>query len=140
MISLDVLPLKAEDLNDGIKLDSCTIRQIRFKLPEKEQATNGTRESWLSAFRSCAKATQRLITIPGHRDRQLGDLVSGSAMLSLLSSGLPLPKSPSMQQAEFHDGQPQDIAQLEREQRGWWSLRFHQVLQEFLSQDPALAL
>lgn len=29
-----------------------------------------------------------------------------------------------------------ETPELEREERGWWSLRFHQVLREFQRQNP----
>jgi len=45
---------------------------------------------------------------------------------AILASGLPLPKSPSTQMAE----QGADPAQQEREARGWWTIRFQQVLRE----------
>ena len=57
-------------------------------------------------------------------------------VLSLLAAGLPLPKSPSMQMAELACGGSE---QQEREERGWWSKRFHEVFAELSVQEVAVA-
>ena len=46
---------------------------------------------------------------------------------SLVNSGLPLPKSPSGRLLEIGPDVDDTFSQ-EREERGWWSLRFHQVM------------
>ena len=46
---------------------------------------------------------------------------------SLVGSGLPLPKSPSGRLLEIGPN-ADDTLNQEREERGWWSLRFHQVM------------
>lgn len=63
--------------------------------------------------------------------------------MDILNTGLPLPKSPSVQLKDndrlgARDG-PSD-ADREREERGWWTLRFQQVLREMQRQDPMLSL
>jgi hypothetical protein len=57
---------------------------------------------------------------------------------SILASGLPLPKSPSFQKEEEAKGVVADAVQMEREERGWWSLRFQQVLHEIQRMDIQL--
>ncbi|TFK61810.1 hypothetical protein BDN72DRAFT_828038 [Pluteus cervinus] len=141
-LTLDILALKPEDVNNTINFDDVVVQQIHLKLPGHDQVTNGTRESWLAAFRSCLRSTLQLAALPGYREAHIGEVSTEmkGTVLSLLASGLPLPKSPSMQQAEYHSGEPQENARQEREQRGWWALRFHQVLQEFLHRGDAFAL
>ncbi|KAF8641638.1 hypothetical protein AX16_009864 [Volvariella volvacea WC 439] len=153
---LDVLPLDLANINEAFQHDSTRMRTVRLTLPastptspstptpatitpglaQTSPADDTTRRSWLSAFRSCLHSTLRLASL-GRSD--VTDLSSAAreTVLSILSSGLPLPKSPSMQQAEYHDGRPADVQRQEREQRGWWSLRFHQVLQELSRQDSS---
>jgi hypothetical protein len=55
------------------------------------------------------------------------------SILSILASGLPLPKSPSAQ-IEVAAKHYEDDKQQEREERGWWSLRYQQVLRELQRQ------
>jgi hypothetical protein len=55
-----------------------------------------------------------------------------SELDALLSSGLPFPKSPSLQQQQedfIGDG---GCSRREREERGWWTVRFQQILRELL--------
>ena len=57
------------------------------------------------------------------------------SVLSIMASGLPLPKSPSVQLEEVAHGESGNPRQQEREERGWWSLRFQQVLREMQRRD-----
>jgi hypothetical protein len=56
------------------------------------------------------------------------------ATLSIMSAGLPLPKSPSflLRTSEREMG---DAREAEREERGWWTLRFQQVLRQLQRED-----
>jgi hypothetical protein len=56
-------------------------------------------------------------------------------VLSMLAAGLPFPKSPSMQMDESERGLASDAEQQEREERGWWSKRFHEVFSELSAQE-----
>ena len=51
-----------------------------------------------------------------------------------MSSELPMPKSPFGQFPDIREGlsESEEIQQREREERGWWSLRFRQVLHDLL--------
>lgn len=52
----------------------------------------------------------------------------------ILASGLPMPKSPSVQ---LSSGERGNVVSREREERGWWSVRFRQVLREVqCEEDP----
>jgi hypothetical protein len=57
---------------------------------------------------------------------------SYAAVNALLASGMPLPRSPSAQNpvstfAEEEHHRDGAVEEGEREERGWWSLRFQQV-------------
>ena len=63
-------------------------------------------------------------------------------VMAILNSGLPLPKSPSIQLADpgrAGTADPSNDHDKEREERGWWALRFQQVLREVQRQDPMLS-
>ncbi|EKM51245.1 uncharacterized protein PHACADRAFT_263285 [Phanerochaete carnosa HHB-10118-sp] len=70
--------------------------------------------------------------------------------MDILHTGLPLPKSPSLQMRdnqrlgidvnESTGGKGGNDADREREERGWWTLRFQQVLREVQRRDPMLLL
>ncbi len=63
--------------------------------------------------------------------------------MEILNTGLPLPKSPSVQISDMgRTNLIRTISEVdkEREERGWWALRFQQVLREMQRQDPMLSL
>ena len=70
--------------------------------------------------------------------------------MDILNTGLPLPKSPSLQLRDNQrlridvskntEGRDGSDADREREERGWWTLRFQQVLREMQRRDPMLSL
>lgn len=65
------------------------------------------------------------------------------SVMAILNTGLPLPKSPSIQAMDSARVGTADIStdmDKEREERGWWALRFQQVLREMQRQDPVLSL
>jgi hypothetical protein len=96
---------------------------------------------WAGAFGHCASYTLRALAFPnasfsgGGSAPWAGD---GTTMLALLTSGLPLPKSPSMQVVDIRRGRGGDAVQQEREERGWWALRFRDVLRETLGGSSGL--
>jgi hypothetical protein len=59
---------------------------------------------------------------------------------SLTASGLPIPRSPSGNLPETCSagGDRAPGSSDEREERGWWSLRYQQVFREFQRQDSGL--
>ena len=54
------------------------------------------------------------------------------ALSSLVASGLPFPRSPSGQLPDLWLNDEGHMKGNEREERGWWSLRYQQVFREFL--------
>jgi len=95
--------------------------------------TSRLRQNWLSAFQESAEHTFRALSFPTQSGKLVAtvpglrlDIDSQTSVSAILDSGLPLPKSPSTQIAE----RAADSAQQEREARGWWALRFQQVLRE----------
>lgn len=103
-----------------------------------------TRNSWISAFQQCFRFTLRSASLPSRSKSFVYDLQSDydhdtqQTVFSLLASGLPLPKSPSAQLVDLQHGQPGDIRRQEREERGWWSLRFQQIFRELQRQDMSV--
>jgi hypothetical protein len=152
LIVLEVLPVEVNELNRGVSMDSGSLTFLRFivpnqqdsVLPEKVQAPvakDDLRRTWVAAFQRCFRYTLHSISVSPHPryDPQL-DLANDThqTVFSLLASGLPLPKSPSVQEADLRQGGITDPTKEEREERGWWSVRFQQVFRELQRQDMAL--
>ncbi|KAF9072476.1 hypothetical protein BDP27DRAFT_1400887 [Rhodocollybia butyracea] len=126
------------DLKQNISSSSLSgIRTIQFKVPTT--SSNPSRESWLSAFQRSSQSTLRILSNPsfshsgGNFDRpnQLLEKDRRRILESILETGLPFPKSPSLQLAdESASIETNDATQMEREERGWWSLQFQQLLME----------
>lgn len=100
---------------------------------------------WLMAFRKCHQYTLCSLSFPSHSGTFLAhgrnvdlELDTHRSVRSILASGLPLPKSPSIQIDEVDSGLASDTTEQEREERGWWSLRFQQVLRELQRQETPL--
>jgi hypothetical protein len=101
------------------------------------------RIKWLEAFQRCFQYTLRALSFPSINGRPLTDgshlnfdLNARKSVMSILSSGLPLPKSPSQQIIdEIEEGRKEDLVEQEREERGWWSMVFHQVMREMERND-----
>lgn len=97
---------------------------------------------WLSMLQRCAQFTLRSLSFLSHSGRRLDhgpdvdlELDTHQSVLEIMASGLPLPKSPSVQLDEAVHGEYASARQQEREERGWWSLRFQQVLREMQRQE-----
>ncbi|KAF5378923.1 hypothetical protein D9757_008724 [Collybiopsis confluens] len=140
-VNVDLLPVEF-DLDQSA---SCTtsFKTIQFKLPPSA-STNPSRKSWLSAFRQSAQSTMRILSNPGFSCSN-GDIEGPNHLLdqdrrrileSIIETGLPMPKSPSVQLATesilMGIGSSTDSTQMEREERGWWSLQYQQLLREQL--------
>ncbi|PCH34803.1 hypothetical protein WOLCODRAFT_165828 [Wolfiporia cocos MD-104 SS10] len=140
IVTLDVLPLSIEQVEAGLGAETTSISQIFLVL----QGLDLSKE-WLDALQRCRYHTIHSLSYPprsadksdssGFDDFELDTYHSVKA---IMASGLPLPKSPSMQ---FEDQQQErhveDATEQEREERGWWSLRFQQVMREMQRQDRA---
>lgn len=152
VIALDILPMDATRSDAGPNV----LQVIYLRMPRRpehpskalsNQDDDGTRQAWLSAFRKSLRWTLRSISDP--TDSQSCTDFSHLEHLKvtqlttdlMVASGLPLPKSPSLQIQDTYDsGRQQDVKTQEREERGWWSLRFQQVLMEFQRQEALFPL
>lgn len=152
--TLILLPLGQSDLQTGIIPESSTAISVTLSF---SAAPEEDRENVLQALRRCQVYTLCSLSFPSHSGTYLPhgpqvDLEADTqrSVMDILHTGLPLPKSPSLQ---MRDGQRLGIdvnkstggkdgsdADREREERGWWTLRFQQVLREVQRRDPVLSL
>ncbi|KXN83255.1 hypothetical protein AN958_01660 [Leucoagaricus sp. SymC.cos] len=81
----------------------------------------------VSALHRSAQNTLQLWCRPWKSNKAVEGDDATQFLTSLLGSGLPLPKSPSgrFPKSSSREG---DASIQEREERGWWSFRFHQVM------------
>jgi len=140
---LDLLPMDVTELETGALADCPTVVQLSLSIPG-DAALDATlpsfdkiRSNWLSVFRQCSQFTLRSLSFLSHSGGRLNhgpevDLEHDThqSVLAIMASGLPLPKSPSVQLEEVALGESGSTREQEREERGWWSLRFQQVLRE----------
>jgi hypothetical protein len=130
---VDVIPLKQMSNNED------PISSPRLIKTYKLTSRTDDKEAWeacLTAFLRSLQFTLSSIANPDYR-AGLVDLEQQDTertVESLLASGLPLPKSPSLQMDENMQ-QNGNGRRREREERGWWSLRFQQVLRELQRKD-----
>jgi hypothetical protein len=125
LLALDLVPLDIKSLGEGVLSESASLEVLRLRVP-----LSSKQEDWFAAFRQSAQLTLRSISISG------GYLVAAPQGSDTDSDGpqsqRPLPKSPSLI-AEYGDSS--SPRRQEREERGWWSSCFHQVLTEFQARD-----
>jgi len=140
-VVLDLLPVDLENIATGRIHDNGQVVMLTLSVPSVSSSgiqldipsLSRLRHNWISAFQECAEHTIRALSFPTQSGK-LAVPIPGlacdrdpqSSVSSILESGLPLPKSPSQQVGET----TADAAQQEREARGWWALRFQQVLRE----------
>ncbi|KAI0273251.1 hypothetical protein BGY98DRAFT_998319 [Russula aff. rugulosa BPL654] len=142
-IVLDLLPVDLENIATGRIPDSGQVITLSLSVPPVSSSgaqldmagLSRLRHNWVSAFQECAEYTLRALSFPTESGK-LAAPTPGLAwetgnnpqtsLPAIVTGGLPLPKSPSTQVAE----QGADPAEQEREARGWWGLRFQQVLRE----------
>ncbi|KAG8905674.1 hypothetical protein FRB99_008447 [Tulasnella sp. 403] len=143
LISVDLLPM-----NPGHDMDpseSTCAFPVYLSLPDRMTSRmalapphilEDARAKWLEAFERCFQHTLRSLCFPVKRKHDPIDEPlnfspdSGCSVMSMLSSGLPLPKSPSQQMIDSRRGTGGDGVEQERAERGWWSAQFHKVLRE----------
>ncbi|KAJ3504049.1 hypothetical protein NLJ89_g8144 [Agrocybe chaxingu] len=156
MLSLEALQLDPVYLNEPSDFRTSSVRVVDLLLPppgptsakgEADLTNNEVFQPWLLSLRQCCKATLRKLTFvgPSSKDGAIpgSDLAldTQSVLRSLVGSGLPIPRSPS---GQFPDAEGLDFERHrgqgeEREERGWWSLRYQQVFREFQRQDSLLS-
>ena len=129
--------MAGDSLDTGVIPENSRSRTVRFSFLDDTFPQSQNRQEWLAAFEQCFQFTLRSLSFPSPSGLPSVDLEldTRQSVLSILASGLPLPKSPSIQLDDSVNGQASDAKQLEREERGWWSLRFQQVLREMQRQD-----
>ncbi|KAH8105272.1 hypothetical protein BXZ70DRAFT_514961 [Cristinia sonorae] len=136
---LDLLPISGEDIDTGA--NSSKISCLQVMLPQGDQ-----RKDVIQALQRCNAETIRSLAFPSGSDTfpRLGpndlELDTQHSLAAITSTGLPMPKSPSVQLQEVYQGTAGNAVEQEREERGWWSLRFQQVLGEMRRQDPMISL
>lgn len=150
ILSLEAITLDANQFDENTEFRSSPFQIVDLIIPrilpgdsEDSNKINSSSESmalepWLSALRQCSQATLRRLIFPGYQDTCSDQLVDAHlAISSLIGSGLPMPRSPSGQFAQVGGGTEESSRFLgdEREERGWWSLRYQQVFREFQRQD-----
>ncbi|KAF8966078.1 hypothetical protein BDZ97DRAFT_1993886 [Flammula alnicola] len=156
ILSLEAMVLDSESLNEDTDFRTTSFRTVDVVLPRQpyEHANEDSvdlfnneafQQAWLMAFRQCTKTTLRKLTFlgVGHQD----DLFNNSdqtldtrlAVSSLVGSGLPIPRSPSGTFPDMRGGGDNAFWGDEREERGWWSLRYQQIFREFQRQDSLLS-
>ena len=133
---LDLIPL-----NEELKMSSMCLTTVHTRLllqsetqgqGEKRLSAQRQIEQWRSAFQRSSQSTLRSLSYPTVSDKMNYTKCQdpNHLMTPLLDAGLPVPKSPSVQVLDVKNGQQGDSMQQEREERGWWSVRFQQILQE----------
>jgi serine/arginine repetitive matrix protein 2 len=151
-IALDLLPIEPSNLDTGVIPDSSSVTTIHLSLPSFGSSNNppdrdngDVLQEWLPAFQQCFQFTLRSLSFPSPSGLYLVhgpnvDLEADTreSVMAILNSGLPIPKSPSIQMEDAELGYPEDARRQEREERGWWSLRFQQVLREMQRQEVPL--
>lgn len=136
-IYVDLLPVNF-DLSQSSSCTGTRVKTVQFRLP-LTVTSNPSCKSWISAFELSSQSTIRNLSTPG-LTQTAGDIEGPNRLLeqdrrrileSILETGLPLPKSPSAQLIEDAMGRSSlDSTEMEREERGWWSLQFQQLLRE----------
>jgi hypothetical protein len=145
---LDLLPMNESELETGVLGSNPPVVPLYLSVPDSAASHNSsasplpTKTNWLSIFRQCSQFTLRSLSFISHSGGRLDhgpevdlELDTHQSVLAILASGLPLPKSPSVQLEEVTIGESGSARQQEREERGWWSLRFQQVLREMQRRD-----
>ena len=129
-LNLGLVPIRPEHLDTGLVADNAHATSLTLSYPS--EVDNGERQRLLEALRKCQHHMFRSLSMPTLPGALMEDLEidTRQSLVGILSSGLPLPKSPSIQFEEAQKGLRRDVADGEREERGWWTLRFHQVLRE----------
>ncbi|KAF9449227.1 hypothetical protein P691DRAFT_667934, partial [Macrolepiota fuliginosa MF-IS2] len=124
--TLEVIPVDSAESNLG----EMTPRIERLHISLLDLALGASTSSdlnrdWLSALRYSANYTIQIWCRPWKAHKGGDD--TAQVLASLVGSGLPLPRSPSglIPHSNSREG---GASIQEREERGWWSICFHQVM------------
>ncbi|EJD38351.1 hypothetical protein AURDEDRAFT_187753 [Auricularia subglabra TFB-10046 SS5] len=135
LLSLDVLPMPQE--HDGVNVvpKDCFACPVYLSLSERaarapSKLMEEAKQQWMQAFHKCFMFTLRSLSFPCRTGDDLShgptidyEMDTKTSVMSILSSGLPLPKSPSQLIGEHERGRPSNAVIEEREERGWWANR-----------------
>ena len=143
LIEINVVPMDREGIDDGVAADaSSTSVFVSLTNDHASRDRQIIQKRWWDAFESCAQSTLRSLSYPVYSGRYLAhgsngehDANTRQTVMEILASGLPLPKSPSAQMIEaaaatMGERLKGGDGEREREERGWWALRFQQTLAE----------
>lgn len=145
MLGLQVLPMDVEHLEAGVVSDA-TPTSMFVHLPETSNSgakNKDFRRRWWDAFQQCYLFTLRSLSLPTHSGRYLAhgptssfeqESSKGQSVMGILSSGQPLPRSPSALVLNV-SAAGTDANSTERQERAWWALRFQDVLREIQHDD-----
>ncbi|PFH49625.1 hypothetical protein AMATHDRAFT_4710 [Amanita thiersii Skay4041] len=127
-VMLELIPLNEEDLT----ISSMTINTVHCCLSQQQQRNEVAQ--WRSALQKSTQSTIRSLAYPGiasgaSQFQQQDQLATPTT--NMADPDFPVPKSPSAQIMEVRSGQMSgDPVRQEREERGYWNVRFQQVLKE----------
>ncbi|KAH9895851.1 hypothetical protein C8Q73DRAFT_454762 [Cubamyces lactineus] len=149
-VGVNLVPIPLDQLDTGITVENTPPTTITLSIPPSE-APEANPPELLKALRKCHHHTVRGLSYPSLPAIITDDLEldTRQSLAGILSSGLPLPKSPSMQfeEAARDNGEVPGVpdgedagTRGEREERGWWTLRFQQVLREMQRDEVPVAL
>ncbi|KAJ7086437.1 Dbl homology domain-containing protein [Mycena belliarum] len=132
VLELDILPLDIKNLGDGVITEGVSLEVLRLRVPGSSTQEE-LHKTCSAALEKSAKLTVRSIStfpLPGEYADPDRDYDTHQRSVSRR----PLPKSPSLI-AQNRPGDPSSPRKQEREERGWWSACFHQVLKEFQTRE-----
>ena len=138
LIAVDLLPL---DVGSTEAPRSSAIR-VYLSLRDSSEVLSDfipsglddARQQWNAAFSRCYVYTLRSLCFPtAYSQSNTNRRKEGrpKTIRSVLSSGQPLPRNPSLQLQDPH----LNSINQEREERVWWAARFRQILEEVTSRD-----
>ena len=139
-ITLDLAPLTVRALEEGYVQSTGSVVTISLSLhAQSGERTCAPLSDWLAPLRRSCQYTYRTLSSLNTThmlvDRAASATEAQKPVMSILAAGLPFPKSPSMQMDESERGMARNSEQQEREERGWWSKRFHEVFAELSAQE-----
>lgn len=140
-LTLDCIPLDLGNIDSESFPNPAALYTVVLSVPDSSShrsspAPSGTsnfartRAEWLSTFQQSVEHTLRSLSFPTTASSSDLDLDTRQSIMNIISAGLPFPKSPSIQVDEMLMGVVKDDTMMEREERGWWEVRFQQVLRE----------
>ena len=142
-----MIPTNVNSIENDTLPRAARVTTLVFDIPQAGFGASGAYDgqakescrAWNMAFEKSAEDTAQLLSCPGPRKAVPSERSKDTwlAVSSLIASGLPLPRSASGQLPDLEHGRvEEEERKLEREERGWWSLRYQQVLGEYVHPPP----